>query len=110
MQSWEHPYYYAAGGTIAPRVNVAYRNFSVGGKLSASLFDSIDGHDRDEEMLTMDPGYRDHEARGEAWLGYSHDKINVVLDGRMNMRGGSAGDTTDSTSEKSLIATVGYRL
>ncbi len=110
MQSWEHPYYYAAGGTLAPRVNVAYRGYSVGGKLSASMFDSIDGHDRDEEMLTMDPGYADHEARGEAWLGYTTKNINATLDGRMSVRGGRAGDTTDATTERSVMASVGYRL
>ena len=110
MQSWEHPYYYAAGGTLAPRINVAYRNYSLGGKVNASLFDSIDGKDRDEEMLTMDPGYQDHEVRSEAWLGYQKQNISVVLDGRMNLRGGSAGDIADSTTEKTLMASVGYRL
>ena len=110
MQSWEHPYYYAAGGTLAPRINVAYRGYSMGGKVSASLFDSIDGHDRDEEMLTMDPGFKDYEARGEAWLGYTTKNVNVTLDGRMNLRGGSAGETKDSTSERTVMASVGYRL
>jgi hypothetical protein len=110
MQSWEHPYYYAAGGTLSPRVNVAYKNYSVGGKLSATVLDSIDGHDRDEEMLTMDPGYTDHEVRSEAWLGYTKNNISVVLDGRMNLRGGTAGDVKDSTTERTLMATVGYRL
>jgi hypothetical protein len=110
MQSWEHPYYYAAGGTLAPRVNVSYKNYSIGGKLSATVLDSIDGHDRDEEMLTMDPGYTDHEVRSEAWLGYQKNNISVVLDGRMNLRGGTAGDVKDSTTERTLMATVGYRL
>ena len=110
MQTWEQPYYYAAGGTLSPRVNVAYRGYSIGGKLSASLFDSIDGHDRDQEMLTMDPGYRDHEARGEAWLGYTTRSLAVTLDGRAKLRGGSAGDTKDQTTEHTLMASVGYRL
>ena len=52
MQVWEQPYYYAAGVTVDPRINVAFRGYKVGGKVTASLFSSIDGHDRDEEMMT----------------------------------------------------------
>ena len=110
MQMQAQPYYYAAGGTIDPRINVGYRGYSVGGKLSASLFDSIDGADRDQEMMSGDPGFSDHEARGEVWLGYEKRNMSVILDGRMNLRGGSAGEVKDSMTERTVMATVGYRI
>lgn len=110
MQMWEQPYYYAAGVSVDPRVNVTFRGYKVGGKVTASLFSSIDGHDRDEEMMTDNVHFRDTEARAEAWLGYEMNNMSVTLDGRMNRRGGTAGGVSDSTTDRTVMATFGYSL
>jgi hypothetical protein len=110
MQVWEKPYYYAGGVTVDPRINVAYRGYSVGGKLTGSLFHSIDSHDRDEEMMTDTVHFTDTEARAEAWVGYEMKNMSVTFDGRLNRRDGSVGGVSDSTTDKTVMATLGYKL
>ncbi len=110
MQVWAKPYYYGAGVSVDPRINVSFKGYKLGGKLTASLFHSIDGHDRDEEMMTDDVHFRDREARAEAWFGYELNKMSVTVDGRVNRREGSVGGTTDSTTDKAVVATLGYKL
>jgi hypothetical protein len=110
MQVWEQPYYYGGGVSVDPRINVAFRGYKVGGKIAASLFHSIDGHDRDEEMMTDNVHFTDTEARAEAWLGYDVKQMTVTLDGRMNRRDGSVAGVSDGTTDKTLMATLGYKL
>jgi hypothetical protein len=106
----DHPYYYAGGATFDPRINLSIRDLHVGGQLVASLFNSFDGRDRDQEMKSVDLHFRDHEARGEAWLGYDLGSMSFLVDARATERGGSVAGVKDSTAERSLIATVGYRI
>jgi hypothetical protein len=110
MQTWEQPYYYGAGVSADPRINVAYKGYKAGGKLTASLFHSIDGHDRDEEMMTDNVHFSDTEARAEAWFGYDVKNMSVTLDGRLNRRDGSVAGISDDTTDKTVIATLGYKL
>ncbi|HEY5952211.1 MAG TPA: DUF3943 domain-containing protein [Kofleriaceae bacterium] len=110
MQTWEQPYYYGGGVTVDPRINVSYRGYKVGGKVTASLFHSIDSGDRDAEMMTDNVHFRDTEARGEAWMGYEMNKMSVTVDGRINRKDGTVGGTSDSTTDHTVMATVGYKL
>lgn len=110
MQVWDKPYYYAGGVSVDPRINVAFKGYKAGGKLAASKFASIDGHDRDEEMMTDTVHFSDSETRAEAWLGYDVKNMSVTLDGRLNHRSGSVGGVSDSTTDKTVMATLGYRL
>ena len=110
MQVWEQPYYYAGGVSVDPRINIAFKGYKVGGKLTGSLFHSIDGHDRDEEMMTDSVHFTDTEARAEAWLGYDVKNMSVTLDGRMNRRDGQVANVSDSTTDKTVMATLGYKL
>jgi len=109
MQDKEQPYYYALGATIDPRVNVNYAGLNVGGSVAASLFGSLDGADRDQEMLTADTHMADHDARAQAWVGYSYGNMSMVLDGAVTSRGGSMGDVTEQTTGRTAMLTVGYR-
>ena len=110
MQTWDQPYYYGGGVTVDPRVNVAYKGYKVGGKLAASLFHSLDGHDRDEEMMTDKVHMRDTEARAEAWVGYEMKNVSLTVDGRLNRRDGTLAGVSDSTTDRTVMATVGYKL
>jgi len=110
MQVWDQPYYYAGGVTADPRVNVSYKGYKVGGKLAASLFHSIDGHDRDEEMMTDKVHFTDTEARAEVWTGYALNNMSVTVDGRMNHRHGAVAGSEDSATDKTVMATFGYKL
>jgi hypothetical protein len=110
MQVWEKPYYYGGGVSVDPRINVAFKGYKVGGKLTASLFHSIDGHDRDEEMMTDDVHFTDTEARAEAWFGYDMNNMSVTVDGRLNRRDGTVAGVSDNTTDKTVMATLGYKL
>ncbi|MCX5748386.1 MAG: hypothetical protein NT062_38525 [Proteobacteria bacterium] len=109
MQGKAQPYYYAMGASLDPRINVNYRGLNVGGTLAASLFGSLDGADRDQEILTADTHMTDHDARAQAWVGYEHGNLAMVVDGALTSRGGSMGDATDETTGRTAMLTVGYR-
>ncbi len=109
MQDKQRPYYYAVGGSIDPRVEVAYRRVDLGAAVTASAFGSLDGHDRDQEMMTADAGMTDHDARAQAWIGYRCGDTALVLDGAVTRRGGSMGDAHATTDGRSAMVSVGYR-
>ena len=108
MQGKDKPYYYAFGGTIDPRVDVAYGKFRVGGKVEASRFGSIDSADRDQEMVTADVHFTDTDATAQSWVGYQHRRVSVVLDGRLQKRAGSVGGVAASSSAQTAMLTVGF--
>ena len=55
-------------------------------------------------------GNLDREVRGEAWFGYEMKNVSLTLDGRVNHRSGDLANVTDSATDKTVMATVGYRL
>jgi hypothetical protein len=109
MQDKDRPYYYGYGFSANPRLNVAYRGVNVGGKLAISRFGSIEGHDRDQEMLTADVHMVDRDTTAEAWAGYAHDRLSVVVDSRLRERSGTAGGVRGEASERTTMLTVAYR-
>jgi hypothetical protein len=108
MQDKARPYYYAAGATIDPRVNVGYRGVNVGGKVAVSLFSSLDGADRDQEMMTADPHMSDRDTSAEAWLGYSRGNVAATLDTRFHTRTGSMGASRGDSNDHTTMVTVAY--
>ena len=109
MQDKAQPYYYGMGATLDPRINVNVHGINVGGTVAASLFGSIDGADRDQEMMTADTHMTDHDARAQAWVGYEYGNMSMVLDGALTSRGGSMGDAEAQTAGRTAMLTVGYR-
>jgi hypothetical protein len=110
LENREQPYYYAAGASVDPRVSVARGGFVSGLRLDGTLFSSLDGGDRDQEMITTHLHMTDTDAHAEAWLGYQHDDISVLVDGRVHRRAGSANDADAQTAERTAMLSVGYRL
>jgi len=108
MQDKPRPYYYGVGAFVKPHVDVAYGKVRVGGAVSGTLFGSLDGHDRDQETLTADPHFTDHEARAEAWVGYQRRGMTILLEGRTARRGGSVEDTRAVTGGRTAMLTVGF--
>ena len=109
MQDKAKPYYYGKGLTMDPHVNVAVRGFNVGGKVTASLFGSIDGYDRDQEMLTMDPHMTDTDTRGEAWVTYTLGTTTVGIDSRVHHRAGEIANTRVSDTDTTTMLTLAYQ-
>jgi len=110
MQANEQPYYFAAGLSLDPRINVAVGNYRAGAKLVGSLFESIDGADRDQEMMTADLHIRDYEGRAEAWFGYDLRGVSLLVDGRIDRRGGSLDGVRHAVDDRTVMATLGYRI
>lgn len=109
MQDKARPYHYAAGVTVDPRVNVAYKGIALGGKLALSRFTSLDGADRDQEMMTVDPHMTDSDAMAEAWLAYTHRTVTVGVDARFQNRTGTMDDARGSTSDRTTLLTLSYQ-
>jgi hypothetical protein len=103
-------YYYAAGASFDPRVNVAYKGAQLGGKIIASAFRSLDGADRDAEKLTVETTHTDRDVTAQAWLGYEVRGVSVLVDARLRHRDGRVNEVQDAHTEHSVIATLGYRL
>ena len=108
MQDKTRPYYYARGFTAVPRINLGYRDVTVGGKLALSKFDSLDGADRDQEMITADPHLEDVDAAAEAWIGYTHRDVTISVDARLNTRTGTMGSARGEQSANTTILAVSY--
>jgi hypothetical protein len=110
LENRSQPYYYAAGTSIDPRITLARGGFVTGMKLDGTLFSSIDGADRDQEMITTHVHLNDSDAHGEAWVGYQHSNVSVLVDGRVHRHAGSANDSTAQTGERTAMVSVGYQL
>ena len=108
MQDKTRPYYYARGFTVVPRINLAYRDVTVGGKLALSKFDSLDGADRDQEMITADPHIEDADVAAEAWVGYAYGDVTVTVDARLNTRSGTMGSARGEQSANTTMLAVAY--
>jgi hypothetical protein len=106
MQDKARPYYYAGALAVEPRVAVRYRGLDVGGVVVARALDSLDGADRDQEMLTADPHITDTDVTARAWAGYQRRGVRLAVDGRIRHRagtmGGAHGETTDRTTMLTL--------
>jgi hypothetical protein len=109
MQDKERPYYYGFGASVEPRVDVSFRGVKMGGSVSGAVFSSLEGQDRDQEMLTVDPSFTDTDARANAYVGVERGDFSVKLDGQAFRRGGSANEASDSTTGKSAMVTVAFR-
>jgi hypothetical protein len=109
MQNLARPYYYAGGVTVDPRINVGYKGVNVGGKVVASLFSSMDGADRDQEMLTADEHIKDRDVSGEAWLGYTHKTVTMAVDTRLHSRTGSMGANEGHSNDHTTMVTLSYQ-
>ncbi|HUS32363.1 MAG TPA: DUF3943 domain-containing protein [Kofleriaceae bacterium] len=108
MQDKADPYYYAYGVAVTPRINVAYRGLNVGGKVAAHAFKSMNGIDRDQEMMTADPSMRDTDVTAEAWLAYSHKSVTLSVDGRAHNRTGKIDSARGSQSDTTTMFSVAY--
>jgi hypothetical protein len=110
LEGRDKPYYYALGLSVDPRIAVSTSGFVLGAKLAGTRFASLDGADRDQEMIDTKLHMTDSDARGEAWLGYQYDNLSVTLDGRVHRRTGTANEVEAQTGERSALLAVGYRI
>jgi uncharacterized protein DUF3943 len=110
LEDRAQPYYYAVGVSVDPRIAVSTSGFVLGARLAGTHTSSLDGHDRDQEIVDTRLHLADTDARGEAWLGYQHDDLSVTLDGRMHRRTGTANDVEAQTGERTAILALGYRI
>lgn len=109
MQDKAQPYYYGMGASLAPHVDVTYRGLHVGGSIAAMLVGSLDGHDRDQEMMSSDAHMTDRDVRAQTWIGYTHANMSVVLDAAVTQRAGAMGAAHDGTQSRAAMLTFGYR-
>jgi len=109
MDGREHPYYFGVGASLAPRLNLAYNGYFAGAKLSGTRFSSIDGADRDQEMLSTKVHFTDRDANAQVAAGYETRGWSVMLDGRLRRRDGNAGSAEDSAARHTAMLTIGFR-
>lgn len=108
MQDKAEPYYYAAAVAVKPRITLAYHGVDVGGRLVARRLDSLEGADRDQELVTADPDLVDNELSIDAAVGYSRRGVRVSLARQLRERTGSADAARGAASDRSTMLTVSY--
>ncbi len=106
MDGRAQPYYFAVGATAEPRIQVDYRGFLASAKLTGRVFSSLDGADRDQEMISRTVHFSDYDTTAETRLGYARGNLAVAVDGSVHRRGGHADDTASSTSDRTAMVTV----
>ena len=109
MENRAHPYYYAMGASLDPRINVGYEGYFASAKVSGAMFSSLDSADRDQEMLTTKVHFSDRDENAELAAGYAQDNWSVMLDARLRNREGHAGGAEDSTARHTAMLTIGVR-
>jgi hypothetical protein len=108
LQTNAHPYYYATGLSLAPRLTAEYRGFALGGEIGTSWFRSLDGHDRYASTLMDDPHLDDRDATAAGWVGYAHRGVAITLEARARQRVSAIGDVVAAHAEHTTVATLGY--
>jgi hypothetical protein len=103
-----HPYYYAAGITLAPHLAVSYHGVEAGGALGASAFRSLDGHDR--TGISDGLALHDTEIVGEGWFAVQLGVAVIRLDYQARHRASTIGAIQGSYVEHTALASVGVRL
>lgn len=105
-------YHHALGATGRLAVRAHYRRLYLGATYHHDFLRSIQGLDRLQEDLTVDPSLRDHRGEGRAWLTYEHPlRPGLALAGEVSLevryRSGTIRTTTRSDTETRQFATLG---
>jgi hypothetical protein len=105
-------YHHALGATGRLAVRAHYRRLYLGATYHHDFLRSIQGLDRLQEDLTVDPSLRDHRGEGRAWLTYEHPlRPGLALAGEVSLevryRRGTIRTTTRSDTETRQFATLG---
>ncbi len=109
MSGRARPYYFALGASADPRVQVSLGNYRASARVQGRLVGSIDGADRDQELVTTQVHFTDDEAQAEARIAYARGDLALHLDGRLHRRGGRADAITASSHEQTALLTVAVR-
>lgn len=109
MSGRARPYYFAVGASADPRVQLSLGKYHASARLLGRAFGSIDGADRDQEMVTDPVHFTDDEAQAEARIGYTRGDLALNLDGRLHRRGGRADHSVSSSREQTALVTVALR-
>lgn len=103
------PYYFALGASADPRVQLSLGNYHASARLMGRAVGSIDGADRDQELVTHQVHFTDDEAQAEARIGYARGDLALHLDGRLHRRGGRADQHAASSREQTALVTLALR-
>lgn len=77
----EQKYYFAFGMTLAPKVEATYGRWGMGAGLKYQYFDSIEGWDRHQDLVTNDVNAVDSRQGYKVWVRYTlpGDVVSVAL-------------------------------
>lgn len=106
MQDKLRPYYYGRDVVVSPWLVVRHAGVEVGGTITMHAIDSLDGADRDQEMLTADPHIGDQDVGARAWIGYTRGPVQITLDRRSARRTGAMDGVTGRAQAESTLVTL----
>jgi hypothetical protein len=104
-----HRYYHAFGTTLEPRLDVTYRGFTLGGRVRASYFNSIEGRDRWSDRATTEIQLEDTRVRANAWLRYEIRRAAITVEAERESRWGKVDEVTSSLTQRRLTASLGLK-
>lgn len=104
-------YYYALGASTWLDVELAWQGIEAGARLRYGFFNSIEGHDREQEQVEVDVRVVDDILAYGGYVGYA--PAALPLSGRLAFesthRRGRAGDHRVALEYRRLMASVGLR-
>lgn len=109
LEDNKHRYYHAFGTTFEPRLDVSYRGLTLGGRVRASYFNSIEGRDRWSDRATTEIQLEDTRVRATAWLRYEIRRAAVTVEAERESRWGKVDEVTSSLAQRRLTASLGLR-
>ncbi|MBV8757195.1 MAG: DUF3943 domain-containing protein [Deltaproteobacteria bacterium] len=109
LQDNPHYYYYALGASLVPRIEIEGRGLAAGASFARSMFTSLDGHDRNQEIETTQIHLEDEEQTTTGWLRGQLAGVTLQVSASDRTREGRIGMTVDASTERTLVLSLGYR-
>jgi hypothetical protein len=110
IQTNEHGYYHGYGVAIEPRLAINFHHATLGASLGEGMYRAFHGHDRYDRVFTADPQLVDHDATAAAWLGVTLGRAVLRFDVTTRARSGRADAFQAASSDRSAVASIGFRL
>lgn len=103
-------YYFAAGGVLAPSVELGIEQWTLGAQARFESYWGIEGLDRHQEQIRNETTIHDRRTLGRVYVSYAPIvPVDLRLEVERRGRSGEIGNTNATTSEWAFITSAGVR-
>lgn len=107
----KYSYYFALGTSARAGARLSYGGLELGARGLVGMYDSIDGLDRYQQLVSRDVHNRDQLLEGEAWIGYTPPRtpVHFGVRGREMWRRSEMKPLAESRWDRRLAIELGSR-